>query len=232
MRRLISTKSLASRRTDLCLVCNSQIWCLETLKLLLVIEPRLPGNIFSLLYSETTSTLYIGCQSTSVQWIYLPESVLSSTPSSPVAVNAISLASSSIAQPSPSRQFSPKSSTKPTSRFFDSCSPSPVPSIRGDGPEEKAVRVLAIREECTMTAHWGYVYCLAWIQDGGGQGKNWLVSGSGAGDVKVTMRFPSCLFLIPVLSIQTGFVLTFSPVSPTSDLGDCSPLPAPSRHRL
>ena len=53
-----------------------QVWCTKSLTPLYVINPFLDtdsGDLFSLVWSPAHSTIYIGCQNTSIQWYNLSD---------------------------------------------------------------------------------------------------------------------------------------------------------------
>jgi len=67
----VSSHSGISRAETSDLTLVIQVWCTKELTLLYVINPFLDtdaGDLFSLAWSPTLSTIYVGCQNTSVQW--------------------------------------------------------------------------------------------------------------------------------------------------------------------
>ncbi|CED83759.1 Metalloexopeptidases [Phaffia rhodozyma] len=147
-----------------------KVWCLRTNQLLLVIHPLTPGRIFSVVWSPQNSVLYMGCQSTSIQWVMLPPNL-----------------------PQPSRpdfsSIKPMHANPTSARFFAS---SPQPSAPPSPPLNKIpVPQLTVDSRNSVTAHHGYVYTLTWVKDPSNQ-KSWLASASGAGDVRIWEQQDDC----------------------------------------
>jgi hypothetical protein len=98
--------------------------------------------------------------------------------------------------------------------------------------------VLGIKEGCEIKAAWGYIYALAWLEDGGGSGRNWLISGSGGGDVKIwEVLSGGGLILLTVFEFVQNFLsrvvallcadeISYVPGSPSRP---SSPSPSPRR---
>ncbi|THH19346.1 hypothetical protein EW146_g1817 [Bondarzewia mesenterica] len=176
---------------------SSRIWCTKTLKPLYILNPYTDtdaGDLFSLCWSATHKTIYIGCQNTSLQWYtfpaFLPDTFL----------------------PSSSGTSTPTAATKKAHKFFDSSpryyrpvevvpsSGVQTPTQDADGhvqlsqcPEPRAVLDIPA-ENVIDSAHYGYVYCMVLMpstRDGsddpplGVGGKVHLATGSGDESVKL-----------------------------------------------
>ena len=170
-----------------------RIWSTSTLSVLYVIIPHLDtdsGDIYSLTYSPTLSTIYFACQNTSIQWLDL--SGISTT-----KANKAHPESSSIPG-TPGKRFH---------KFFDSIPqslrnsvvpthtrPSSIHSVNElNIPSNTGLRELHVPpENVILSAHYGYVYCMALSPShmyGGDTHSNeelYLLTGSGDEEVKVS----------------------------------------------
>ncbi|KAF9916813.1 hypothetical protein BX616_002734 [Lobosporangium transversale] len=133
-----------------------RVWDTETFRCLYHIHSSQDvGDVFSVVFSETLNTMYIGCQNTSIQWLDFSESVLD-VPQSPNITHSL-------------RQQLPT--------FFEG-------DISAKDPEEHVIR-RSIPDSCiSLNSHFGYVYCLLLgkVPNVGGE---ILFSGSGEGDIKL-----------------------------------------------
>lgn len=173
-----------------------RIWSTETLSILYVIVPHLDtdsGDIYSLTYSPKLSTVYFGCQNTSIQWLDL------SNVSTPPNTTGLRIQDSSSTPGTPGKRFH---------KFFDS-----VPqSQRNSGIQSKHKRdssqhstTGSLNEANSMSppelhvppenvissAHYGYIYCMAlspshlYGGDGHSDEELYLLTGSGDEEVKM-----------------------------------------------
>jgi len=169
-----------------------QVWDTKELSPLYVINPFLDtdsGDIFSLAWSPTLSTIYIGCQNTSLQWYNFRDSLNT-----------------------PSQQSSGTSTPRRAHKFFNSYPRSQrrSPDLESSNGLNKALRgvdghVLFInppipRAEFSIpaqnvinSAHYGYVYCMVLVPStrqgatSATQKDVLLATGSGDETVKVRM---------------------------------------------
>jgi di- and tripeptidase len=155
-----------------------------------VIHPNTEsGDIYSLTYSSKLSTLFFGCQNTSIQWIDLSFATSSN------GNNSLRLASLD-------GTSTPGTPGKKFHKFFDSVpqaqrhhqpqqqQPTSRSSSRGStkelsGPKE----VLVPAENIILPAHYGYVYCMSLSSSYSPQPNEevYLLSGSGDEDIKVSL---------------------------------------------
>ncbi|KAF5382706.1 hypothetical protein D9615_002814 [Tricholomella constricta] len=179
-----------------------RIWCTVDLIPIYVLYPYLEtgaGDLFSLAWSPTLQTIYIGCQNTSLQWHDFHESIAPSTsaassPSLPPSSCADSIAlGSGTSTPSTSATV-----TRKVHKFFDSYpqyerKPADIFARNGTGgtsspdfvhelcaPVQGYLTILA--GNVIDSAHYGYVYCMA-ILDGNDSVQ--LATGSGDETVKL-----------------------------------------------
>jgi di- and tripeptidase len=194
---IISFYSSTSKQSN-----DLQIWSTVTLTPLYVLDPYLEtdsGDLFSLAWSPSLQTIYVGCQNTSLQWFDFrqhPVTLPSSTSSSSVG----SLSSFSDHSNSTSRPSTP--STRKVHKFFDSYpvyerKPADAFARNGTGVGQQISSSESDRDvsphgsqgyrripasNVIDSAHYGYIYCMA-ILDGNGSVQ--LVTGSGDETVKV-----------------------------------------------
>lgn len=167
-----------------------QIWSAETLYPLYLISPYMgegAGDIFSLTWSPTLQTIFIGCQNTSLQWYSFKESAHKTVP--PLS-----------AEENPASGTSTPNNRK-AHKFFDSYpqyerkaadiyANNGVGRIRGRASPESDHSDL-ITGECLSipasnvidSAHYGYIYCMVMLPERDGIIQ--LATGSGDETVKV-----------------------------------------------
>ncbi|ESK84684.1 beta-ala-his dipeptidase [Moniliophthora roreri MCA 2997] len=146
-----------------------RIWSAKTLSLLFTIDPYQDtgaGDLFSLAWSSTLQTLFIGCQNTSLQWLDFRHSA--------------SQSNSGAATP-----------TRKAHKFFDSYPqyqrrPADIFAKNGitavvESGQEPRLAVPA--SNSIESEHFGYIYCMALLDDKHNGVK--LVTGSGDESVKV-----------------------------------------------
>lgn len=170
-----------------------KIWCTSNLSLLYTIVPYLDsesGDIYSITYSPKLSTVYFGCQNTSIQWLDLSHIVSPST-------NGVHSSIHSSPSPTPG-------TPKRFHKFFDSVpkaqrnaahsAPSlsvPSASIESTCPST-GVNELYVPSTNVVLSHYGYIYSMALVPshlysvDDEYQGdETYLLTGSGDEEVKV-----------------------------------------------
>ena len=172
------------------------MWSTETLKPLCILNPHLEtdsGDIFCLAWNPTTSTIYFGCQNTSLQWFSFaePSRKSDSTIQMPSAVHPPSLEQVLLESGFNSGTATPRRAHK----FFDSypqyerkpadlnarnptcstCSTPPTPpsstppgqlndSSSSSSQGASYPRVLQVPPtNMVWSAHYGYVYCMALV---------------------------------------------------------------------
>ena len=187
-----------------------RIWSTETLAILYVIVPHLDtdsGDIYSLTYSPKLSTVYFGCQNTSIQWLDLSNI---STPSGATALRAQETSSSTPG--TPGKRFhkffdsvpqSQRNSINPPHKRSSSqhSNAGSVNELNGVSPPELHVPP----ENVISSAHYGYIYCMALSPSHLYGGDNhpdeelYLLTGSGDEEVKVSSSTPlTCNLSLPI----------------------------------
>ncbi|KAK0476079.1 hypothetical protein IW261DRAFT_1491846 [Armillaria novae-zelandiae] len=179
-----------------------RIWSTTTLNPIYVVDPYLEtgaGDLFSLAWSPSLQTLYIGCQNTALQWLNLR------TIPSQESVSSHTLCASE------SGIFTPSGTPRKAHKFFDSYpqyerKPADIYANNPTGkrtpgygtPVESdpstAPHVSIPASNVIDSAHFGYIYCLAIVEEceiGGVK----LISGSGDESIKIW----SCTSNGPVL---------------------------------
>ncbi|KAF9534498.1 Zn-dependent exopeptidase [Crepidotus variabilis] len=202
-----------------------RVWSTETLEPLYLIDPYLEtgaGDLFSLTWSSTLQTIYVGCQNTSLQWFSFkgaPPPTLSSNPT--------------CSTPSSSPPTISPSVSRKAHKFFDSYpqyerraadihanngvqSGSRTPRIPGRGSPDSTGSVIphpkefvAIPPENVIdSAHYGYIYCMTYLREGDKTGVQ-IATGSGDETVKVWSCKPDNLVpeLVHEFSFSHGAVL-------------------------
>ncbi|KAG0256503.1 hypothetical protein BG011_004472 [Mortierella polycephala] len=133
-----------------------RVWDTETFKCLYHIHSSQDvGDVFSVVFSDTLNTMYIGCQNTSIQWFDFSDSN-ADAPQSPNITHAL-------------RSHMP--------RFFEG--PQTVKE-----PEEQVTRYSIPDSGIYQNSHFGYVYCLLLGKVPNTEDEI-LFSGSGEGDIKL-----------------------------------------------
>ncbi|KAH0586115.1 hypothetical protein H2248_007384 [Termitomyces sp. 'cryptogamus'] len=197
-----------------------RIWHTSKLTPLYIISPYLTsaGDLFSLSWSPTLQTIYIGCQDTSLQW-YDFSSLIPPIPASSLSLSSVS-SSSYTDLVSLSHTGTSTPSTRKAHKFFDSYPqyerrPADLfarnPSMSGRPesnspseaeypPAEYGLLDVSVTN-VIHSAHYGYIYCMALLNnDGkekdGGSGGVQLATGSGDETVKLwdcTLKGPVCV---------------------------------------
>lgn len=181
-----------------------QIWSTATLSPIYVLDPYLEtgaGDLFSLAWSPSLQTIYVGCQNTSLQWYDFRESI--SPPPPPGSSFLPDLSTSG-----GSGTLTPSSSAtavRKAHKFFDSYPqyerrPADIYAKNGTGsihgassPESEhympaAHGTLSIPASNMIdSAHYGYIYCMTLLEGNTVQ----LATGSGDETVKVCILIPS-----------------------------------------
>ncbi|KAF5360448.1 hypothetical protein D9756_004816 [Leucocoprinus leucothites] len=169
-----------------------RVWCTKTLSPLYVIDPYLEhssGDLFSLAWSPTLQTIFVGCKNTSLQWFHFSRSP---SPSE---------SSASLQDAVPSGYATPNlSAPRKAHKFFDSYpqylrKPADKNARNGylpgrESPESDSYSDIPIPQayfnipasNVVDSAHWGYIYCMNVIDDGNGVR---LATGSGDESVKL-----------------------------------------------
>lgn len=169
-----------------------RIWSTSSLSALYVIVPHLDtdsGDIYSFTYSPILSTVYFGCQNTSIQWLDL--SGISTTGANKA------LPEHSPTPGTPGKRFhkffdsvpqSQRNSAVPTrARSSSRHSVNELTLTSNSGPRELHVP----HENVILSAHYGYVYCMAlspshlYGGDTHSADELYLITGSGDEEVKV-----------------------------------------------
>ncbi|TFY73639.1 hypothetical protein EWM64_g10374 [Hericium alpestre] len=176
-----------------------RIWCTLTHSPIYVLHPHLDtesGDLFSIAWSRSLKTLYIGCQNTSLQWYYFPDEP---TPDHPCQGPTSGTST-------PSRK---------AHRLGDLSSHIAHPTV----PEPRSI--LSIPASNVIdSAHFGYVYCMTLVpstREGSddlaraieGQGNVHLVTGSGDETLKLWLCAPEPK-LLHTFECQHGAVLSLA----------------------
>jgi di- and tripeptidase len=179
-----------------------QIWSTASLSPIYVLDPYLEtgaGDLFSLAWSPSLQTIYIGCQNTALQWYDFHEPISSSSFSSSPPGSSF-FADFSTAHSGTSTPSANATVLRKAHRFFDSYpqyerKPADIYAKNGTGsihgassPESEhympaAQGSLAIPASNVIdSAHYGYIYCMALLEGDTVQ----LATGSGDETVKVS----------------------------------------------
>ncbi|KAJ6584681.1 hypothetical protein B0H19DRAFT_1106072 [Mycena capillaripes] len=167
-----------------------RIWSTTTLTPIYVLSPHLDtgaGDLFSLAWSPSLQTIYVGCQNTSLQWYDF------NSERHPIGVNSqfgnTSGCVSGASTPRKAHKFFdsyPQYERKPADIHANNNAPSrdiSPHSDRGNVPPPRAYLQIPA-ENVIDSAHYGYIYCMALLQDGETEGVR-LVTGSGDEFVKI-----------------------------------------------
>ncbi|KAI9511084.1 Zn-dependent exopeptidase [Russula earlei] len=189
-----------------------RVWCTKELIPLYLINPFLDtesGDLFSLAWSPTLSTIYLGCQTASVQW-YNFTGFLDGGP----------IPSSGASTPRPAHKFFnsyPRSQRRLPDLETTNGVNDPVLGVDGHivTPFLSPCTELNIPAQNVIdSAHYGYVYCMALIPSTrqGATGAThkgiFLVTGSGDETVKVWKCSTNRLELISTIECSHGAVLS------------------------
>jgi di- and tripeptidase len=178
-----------------------QIWSTVTLSSIYVLDPYLEtdaGDLFSLAWSPSLQTIFIGCQNTSLQWYDFRQQPAPLSPSS--SSSFPSLSSFSDHSNTTSRSTTPP--IRKAHKFFDSYpiyerraadvfaknGAGFVQSISSSGCDYDINTTISQgylkipASNVIDSAHYGYIYCMALLD---GQDSVQLVTGSGDESVKV-----------------------------------------------
>ncbi|KAF8798830.1 Zn-dependent exopeptidase [Phlegmacium glaucopus] len=174
-----------------------RVWSTDTLQLLYVIDPYLEtgaGDLFSLSWSSTLHTIYVGCQNTSLQWYTFRDAPAqdNSSPSMPETSPSLSgmCTPSTIAARKAHKFFDsyPQYEHKPADLYANNGTPkysgrgSPDSDHSLDSPRpQEYLKIPA--SNVIDSAHYGYVYCMAVVKKDD-RGVH-LATGSGDETVKV-----------------------------------------------
>nr|GAT50616.1 beta-Ala-His dipeptidase [Mycena chlorophos] len=168
-----------------------RVWCTTTLSPLYVISPYLEtgaGDLFSLAWVPSLRTLYVGCQNTSIQWFDFNTDL---QPPSPTGLPGTGT--------STPRQRDPH-------KFFDSYpqyerKPADIYANNGPGAQPRSRDISPPASECggkspraflnipaenvVEFAHFGYIYCMALLQEEGRTSRVRLATGGGDEFIKI-----------------------------------------------
>ncbi|KAL0060134.1 hypothetical protein AAF712_013106 [Marasmius tenuissimus] len=170
-----------------------RIWSGKTLNLLFTVDPYQEtgaGDLFSLDWSPTLQTIYVGCQNTSLQWIEFHRSGYASGTSTPNL-----------------------GATRKAHKFFDSYPQyqrKPADIFANNSPRIGALidepRLAIPASNSIESEHFGYVYCMSLLDDKQHGVK--LVTGSGDESVKVWECTKEGPKLVHTFSCYHGAVLS------------------------
>jgi di- and tripeptidase len=174
-----------------------QVWSTSTLTPIYVLYPYLDtgaGDLFSLAWSRAQQTIYIGCQNTSIQWYNLNAE---HRPVSAFPGDAPGSASGTSTPRKAHKFFDsyPQYERKPADIYAKNGSSRDLsPHSERDAAVPTPRAFLSIPAENVLdSAHYGYIYCMALLQDSK-QGVK-LVTGSGDEFVKVRLASRLCIDL-------------------------------------
>ncbi|KAF8887175.1 hypothetical protein BD779DRAFT_1611627 [Infundibulicybe gibba] len=157
------------------------IWSTTTLTTLYILVPYLEtdaGDLFSLSWSPSLQTIYIGCQNTSLQWLHLSEEALAAIP-----ISSTDSASGSV--PKKPADLMAKNGTGAMR----------IPGLPDSDTRSSAPVCLNIPAKNVIdSAHYGYIYCMTIVR-GSAEGDVQLATGSGDETVKLW----DCKLPTPVL---------------------------------
>ncbi|KAG7087427.1 hypothetical protein E1B28_013393 [Marasmius oreades] len=155
------------------------------------------GDIYSLNWSETLQTVFLGCQNTSIQWLDFRR------PGSESGSSIVSGASTPLIGQRKVHKFFdsyPQYQRRPADLFANNGSGTPS-EAGGDEPRLSIPANNSIESE-----HYGYVYCMALSE--GGRGTVKLLTGSGDETVKVWECTKNGLKLLHTFSCSCGAILS------------------------
>jgi len=142
------------------LTSRKQVWCTTDLTPLYVINPFLDtdsGDLFSLAWSPTHSTIYIGCQNTSIQWYNLSD-LACSTSQGPSGASTPRRAHKFFNSYPRSQRRSPDLET---SNGVNDLTRSIDGHVVFVNPPTARAEFNIPAQNVIDSAHYGYVYCMA-----------------------------------------------------------------------
>ncbi|KAJ7750951.1 hypothetical protein DFH07DRAFT_961172 [Mycena maculata] len=168
-----------------------RIWSTSTLTPIYVLSPyedTAAGDLFSVSWSPSLQTIYVGCQNTSLQW-YDFSSEHHPISAASTQFGDIPTSASGTSTPRKAHKFFdsyPQYERKPADIYANNNAPSRDISPHSDRSAVPAPRAyLSIPAENVIdSAHYGYIYCMALLQDSEAGGVR-LVTGSGDEFVKI-----------------------------------------------
>ncbi|KAF8635795.1 hypothetical protein AX15_000002 [Amanita polypyramis BW_CC] len=192
-----------------------RVWSTMTMVPIYVIEPYLEtdaGDLFSLVWSSTLQTVYMGCQNTSLQWFDFRESIL--FPDSATSETGLS--------PGSSRAMTPSIPFRKVHKFFDSYPQyerraadiyannrgSYIDRYSSDSEREPTTpnpqAAISIPSKNVIdSAHYGYIYCMAKLEIPEAQ----LATGGGDETVKIWVGSREGITLLTTFEFSHGAVL-------------------------
>ncbi|KAJ2956566.1 hypothetical protein NQZ79_g7593 [Umbelopsis isabellina] len=145
-----------------------KVWDIEALQCVYLIHCcHDVGDIFSLVYSDTSNILFLGSQNTSIQWYDFSDPQ-----------------TTGLSDNAPTTPISPRY-TAQTSKFFGAKIDTPTFEERNNPLDTEVIQCVIRDSNVFVNAHDGYVYCLALEYDLPNIDGEVLISGSGDGDVKL-----------------------------------------------
>jgi di- and tripeptidase len=169
---------------------TTQVWCTKELIPLYLINPFLDtdsGDLFSLAWSPTLSTIYIGCQNTSLQWYNFRDSV--GTPSQQSSGTSTPRLAHKFFNSYP--RFQRRSPDLESSNGINKLAQGGDGHVIFVGPPTPRAEFTIPAQNVIDSAHFGYVYCMVLIPStrqgaiSTAQKDVLLVTGSGDETVKV-----------------------------------------------
>ncbi|KAH9173572.1 Zn-dependent exopeptidase [Lactarius sanguifluus] len=189
---------------------SGSVWSTDELTPLYIINPYLytdAGDLFSLAWSPTHSTIYIGCQNTSIQWYNFTNvsDAISSGTSTPRPVHKFFNSYPQTQRRLPDLQAINNTTnlTRDTDGHTIGTTP-PTPRAELNVPPRNVID----------SAHYGYVYCMALLPStswGAATSKRQdvlLVTGSGDETMKVWRCSPTGLELLNTIECTHGAILS------------------------
>ncbi|ORY93487.1 hypothetical protein BCR43DRAFT_444964 [Syncephalastrum racemosum] len=155
-----------------------RVWSTESLMCAYLIQScHDVGDIFSVVFSEQSHTIFFGSQNTSIQWYDFGDPQTHGMTGDLPSIPALS--------------------DHQKSKFFES--PSCLEDLERFPGEEDVIQCIIREKNVCMNAHDGYVYCLLHVSDIPNTEGEVLISGSGDGDVKIWAFEDGRLRLLNVL---------------------------------
>ncbi|KAF5327950.1 hypothetical protein D9758_016773 [Tetrapyrgos nigripes] len=197
--------------------CTIRIWCTETLQPVYTIDPFYEsgaGDLFSLAWSPTLQTIYVGCQNTCLQWLDL-----SNLPTQPLSVSSSPeclqrVASSS--NPDSGTVTPTTAALRKAHKFFDSY---PLHERRpadifarnslassSSQSDDNIPRLVIPATNVIESVHHGYIYCMSILDEGEAGVK--LTTGSGDETIKMWSCTKSGVELVHDFTCSYGAVLS------------------------